>query len=126
MAMQTHVLIVDDEPAILEIVGDFFRARGFSVAVANSSAQARIALEKQSYAVVLADLHLGSYINLDGLDVARYARERSPMGQIFLMSGCFPTEIRVIAENLGLSGLLQKPFRLSEVSSVMRSDHFAA
>ena len=66
-----RVLVVDDEPKIVEVVGDYLRSAGFSVTTAADGDGAIASARARPPDLVVLDLGLPG---LDGLDVARELR----------------------------------------------------
>src|SRR5690606_13434346 len=75
------VLIVDDEPKIVEVVGDYLRNAGFSVTTASDGQSALASARARPPDLVVLDLGLPV---LDGLDVARELRRTSAVPIIML------------------------------------------
>src|SRR5215469_13601910 len=75
------VLVVDDEPAIVELLRDFLEAEGFSVEIARDGREALATLDRTPVACVLLDVMMP---DLSGFDVCRRVRERSDVPLLFL------------------------------------------
>ena len=75
------VLVVDDEPAIVELLRDFLEAEGFCVETARDGHEALAALDHAPVACVLLDVMMP---DLSGFDVCRRIRERSDVPLLFL------------------------------------------
>jgi two-component system OmpR family response regulator len=115
-----HILIVDDEPAILDLVQDYLEAQGFRVSTALDGVEMDAVLGEGSVELVLLDLTLPGD---DGLTLARRLRDTSGVGIIMLTSRAELSD-RVIGLETGADDYLPKPFHLREllarVKSVMR------
>jgi len=115
-----RVLVVDDEPKIVEVVGDYLRSAGFSVITA-ADGQGAVALARaRPPDLVVLDLGLPG---LDGLDVARDLRRASPVPIIMLTARGAETD-RVVGLELGADDYLVKPFSprelVARVGAVLR------
>lgn len=111
------VLVVDDEPKIVEVVGDYLRTAGFSVTTA-ADGEGAIALAKaRPPDLVVLDLGLPG---LDGLDVARELRRASPVPIIMLTARREETD-RVVGLELGADDYLVKPFSPRELVARVRA-----
>jgi DNA-binding response OmpR family regulator len=75
------VLVVDDEPAIAELLRDFLEAEGFGVEIARDGHEALATLDRTPVACVLLDVMMS---DLSGFDVCRRIRERSDVPLLFL------------------------------------------
>ena len=112
-----RVLVVDDEPKIVEVVGDYLRSAGFSVITA-ADGQGAVALARaRPPDLVVLDLGLPG---LDGLDVARDLRRASPVPIIMLTARGAETD-RVVGLELGADDYLVKPFSPRELVARVRA-----
>jgi DNA-binding response OmpR family regulator len=111
------VLVVDDEPKIVEVVGDYLRTAGFSVTTAADGERAVASARARPPDLVVLDLGLpGS----DGLDVARELRRLSPMPIIMLTARGEETD-RIVGLELGADDYLVKPFSPRELVARVRA-----
>src|SRR5690349_3475658 len=83
MAAEPHrVLVVDDEPNIVDVVSMALRFQGFAVESASSGAQALAAVDSFRPHIMVLDVMLG---DMEGFEVARrLGAERSRVPIIFL------------------------------------------
>jgi two-component system, OmpR family, alkaline phosphatase synthesis response regulator PhoP len=112
-----HVLVVDDEPKIVEVVGDYLRGAGFSVTTAADGEVAVASARARPPDLVVLDLGLPG---LDGLDVARELRRASPVPIIMLTARGEETD-RVLGLELGADDYLVKPFSPRELLARVRA-----
>jgi two-component system, OmpR family, alkaline phosphatase synthesis response regulator PhoP len=111
------VLVVDDEPKIVEVVGDYLRGAGFSVTTAADGEGAVASARARPPDLVVLDLGLPG---LDGLDVARELRHASPVPIIMLTARGEETD-RVLGLELGADDYLVKPFSPRELLARVRA-----
>jgi DNA-binding response OmpR family regulator len=111
------VLVVDDEPKIVEVVGDYLRSAGFSVTTAADGDRAVASARARPPDLVLLDLGLPGR---DGLDVARDLRRTSPVPIIMLTARGDETD-RVLGLELGADDYLVKPFSPRELLARVRA-----
>jgi DNA-binding response OmpR family regulator len=111
------VLVVDDEPKIVEVVGDYLRSAGFSVTTAADGEGAVASARARPPDLVVLDLGLPG---LDGLDVARELRRASPVPIIMLTARGEETD-RVLGLELGADDYLVKPFSPRELLARVRA-----
>ena len=111
------VLVVDDEPKIVEVVGDYLRSAGFSVTTAADGDGAVASARARPPDLVVLDLGLPG---LDGLDVARELRRASPVPIIMLTARGEETD-RVLGLELGADDYLVKPFSPRELLARVRA-----
>lgn len=106
------VLVVDDDPIVLESCERVLASEGFAVAVAASGAEGLEALEGGDFDLMLVDVKMPE---LDGLQLLALSRKRHPRIPILLMSG-YPTSETVAATmESGADGFLPKPFTPEEL-----------
>ena len=75
MKQSYRLLVVDDEPDMVETCRKILERRGYRVVTALSGSKALEALQQGHFDLVLADLRLP---DLDGLEVLRAAKRRDP------------------------------------------------
>jgi two-component system, OmpR family, alkaline phosphatase synthesis response regulator PhoP len=112
-----RVLVVDDEPKIVEVVGDYLRSAGFSVSTAADGEGAVAMARARPPDLVVLDLGLPGP---DGLDVARDLRRTSPVPIIMLTARGTETD-RVLGLELGADDYLVKPFSPRELLARVRA-----
>lgn len=123
-AQQPHVLIVDDEPSIREVLEIFFEQRGFQVSVCEDAAQAEEQLKGQRYSFILTDLRLPKG---GGMRVLALAQEHQPRCPVVIMTAFASTATAIEAMKRGAYDYLTKPFELDalDVISQKAIDHSA-
>jgi two-component system response regulator PilR (NtrC family) len=93
-----HILIVDDEKSICELVEITFRKEGHRVEVATSGEAAKRRLSSQIFDIVISDIRMP---DCSGVDLLRYAREISPTSVFLLITGVPTVETAIAAVNAG-------------------------
>lgn len=113
----THVLIVEDEPAIAELVEEALSIHGFSVEVAHDGREGLRRARERRPDIVLTDLMM-PYVS--GVDMAAALRESSEMRDlpIVLMSAVDSPPPR--AAEL-CNGFLRKPFDVKKLLDAVRN-----
>src|SRR6202171_524322 len=78
---QVHILVVDDERSICELLEITFRKEGHRVEVAHNVESAKRKLESQIFDIVISDVRMPGE---SGVDLLKFAKEISP-GSLFLL-----------------------------------------
>ena len=112
MAEPFRILVVDDEPAQLELVGGFLRKQGFEVAEAASGRAAVARFKQEPFDLVLTDQRMP---DLSGLDVLATVRAASPDTAVVIMTAYGTIETAVSAVKAGAADYLAKPLNLDEL-----------
>src|SRR4051812_20194886 len=112
-----RVLIVDDDPAIRQMLSEYLGEHGYAVAVAASGDAMRAELERARPAVVLLDVGLPGE---DGLTLARFLRERYEVG-IIMVTGADEVVDRVAGLEVGADDYIAKPFDPRELRARLKS-----
>jgi len=112
-----HVLVVDDDPAIVEIVRDYLSDAGYRVSTAHSGDEALSQVRSIRPDLIVLDLGLPG---LDGLDVARTIRQSLGVPIIMLTARSDEAD-RVVGLELGADDYLVKPFSPRELLARIRA-----
>jgi len=111
------VLLVEDEDRIASFVAKGLGARGFEVRRVASGGEAQAAVSEEIGVVVL-DLGLP---DVDGLEVLRRLRERSPRLPVVILTARGDIEDRVRGLDLGADDYVAKPFAIDELAARLRA-----
>jgi two-component system NtrC family response regulator len=107
-----RILVVDDEPTQLELVGGFLRKQGFEVAETASGRAAVARFKHEPFDLVLTDQRMP---DLSGLDVLETVRSVSPDTAVVIMTAYGTIETAVSAVKAGAADYLAKPLNLDEL-----------
>src|SRR5579862_212039 len=112
-----HILVVDDQKEICEMVQDYLTSEGYRVSTAHDGPGMRRVLAQQPTDLVILDLMLPGE---DGLTLARMLRDESDVG-IIILTGRGETVDRIIGLEMGADDYLPKPFHLRELLARVKS-----
>lgn len=116
-ATPTRVLVVDDEPALRQVLQIAFRRHGLEAVCAPGVRSAIESLQQnpQPYPLVLTDLVMpdGS-----GMDVLRAAKARSSATEVIVMTAHSTVEAAIDAMKTGAYDFITKPFSTAEVAAL--------
>jgi len=113
-----RILVVDDDLAVCQSVGDLLRAQSCEIETVTSGRAARNLLTKEHFHLVLSDVVMP---DIDGYDLFMFIREHYPDTPVVLMTAFFYDRDHVIKRSKldGLEGVLFKkpvePARLIEI-----------
>ena len=110
-AIPTRVLIVEDDPNIVDLIRSNLAVRGFDTIVSVDGLRALRLLETEAPDIVLLDLMLPE---ADGFELCRQIRERSAVG-IIVVSARGGERDKVTALHVGADDYLTKPFSIEEL-----------
>jgi len=116
MGVVLNILVVDDEPSIVELLSEYLRARGHRVWSASDGEEALALLEKRDLDLVLTDMKMPG---LSGLELLERLRDREPYIGTILMTGYGTIDSAIRAMKNGAQDYLIKPFKLREVHTAV-------
>jgi two-component system, OmpR family, response regulator len=115
---EARLLVVEDEPNILELLAASLRLAGFEVATATGGLEALRAAQRHRPDLVVLDVMLP---DLDGFDVARRLRSGDTRTPVLFLTARDATEDKVTGLTLGGDDYVTKPFSLEEVIARIRA-----
>ncbi|MBI2544557.1 MAG: response regulator [Candidatus Rokubacteria bacterium] len=112
-----RILVVDDEPIVAGLIAEGLRNEGYGdVVIANSGEQGLQVIEGDPPDVVFLDITMPG---MDGIEVLRRIRERSPDLPVIILSGWGTDRQLEAARQLGVTDVLQKPTPLKNLSQTL-------
>lgn len=111
------VLVIDDEPVVLEVIRRVLEEEGMSVAVANDAASGLAHRAAITCRLVLCDLMLPDGSGIDVISTMRERRRDLPM---IVITGYATPESAAGAREAGAAGFLPKPFTDVELLDAVR------
>ena len=114
VAVGPNILVVDDDELMAGMLADVLESRGYSVRVAMDATTGRRALDTADYDAVILDMYLP---DSDGMEVLRYALDRAPAPQVFVITARAEIPSAVEAMRLGAADYLAKPFDANDLTT---------
>ncbi|MEE3078460.1 MAG: response regulator [Bdellovibrionota bacterium] len=111
-----RMLVVDDEPELLEILSEYFELKDFNVFTAESGNKALEFLDKEKVDFVLSDIRMPDGDGIYLVKSLRAIDEKEPV--IYLYSGQIDKNSLSTDEDLlmmGVQKLIKKPFATEEI-----------
>jgi DNA-binding response OmpR family regulator len=112
-----HILVVDDDPRIRQMLTRYFEQEGYRVSAAADGAAMRAKLNASPVDVILLDVVMPGQ---DGLTIAREIRHKSDVGIIILTTRDEVLD-RVVGLEVGADDYVAKPFHLRDVLARVKS-----
>lgn len=104
-----HILVVDDERSICELLEITFRKEGYRVEVAHNVDAAKRKLESQIFDIVISDVRMPG---ATGVDLLKFTKEISPNSFFLLITGVPTVETAIAAINSGADRYVIKDHEL--------------
>ncbi|HQV30905.1 MAG TPA: response regulator [Calditrichia bacterium] len=118
-AIQKHtILVVDDEPGVLELICESLQIQGFDAIGAANPEEALAQLPGSGPTFALLDLNL-NWPGIDGIDLAREIQGIHPQTIIIIMTGYQNLKTSVEASRRHAYRYLIKPFQIDQLIGVM-------
>jgi two-component system, OmpR family, alkaline phosphatase synthesis response regulator PhoP len=115
--MAKKILVIDDEPKIVEICSDYLHAAGFDIITSGDGLDGLVLARAQKPDLVVLDLMLPG---MDGLDLCRTLQHESKVPIIMLTARIDETD-KLIGLELGADDYITKPFSPRELVARVRT-----
>ncbi len=109
---ELNVLVVDDEPAVRQVLAAAIGKAGYSVEGAGSAAEALAKLDKQPFDVVLSDVFMPV---TDGIELLKLARARGHSATFIMVTAFASVDSAIDAIRAGAWDYITKPVRNEEI-----------
>ena len=107
-----RILLVDDEPLILEGLSRLLAPRDYEVITAEGGCDAIIAIGKQQFDIILLDLGMP---DLSGAEVLRFIADRGVVTPVIVVSGESSIDAAINALRAGACDFVRKPYESEEL-----------
>ena len=107
-----HILIVDDDKRILELINDYLIKNNFMVSIANNAMEARKKIENIEFDLIILDIMMPGE---SGLKLTSSLKKNNFKTPILLLSALGNPEDRIKGREIGASDYLPKPFEPKEL-----------
>jgi DNA-binding NtrC family response regulator len=106
MPMEKKIMIVDDEPAVLELMLRIFNQSGFIAQGTTSGKEAFARISRGGFHLLLTDVHIP---DLNGIELIHKVHALFPRMEAMAMSGFGTEATKEKLERLGIFGYIEKP-----------------
>jgi len=123
MIKHLRVLVVDDDPDIVEVLKTFLVSRGYTVETANGGPEGLKTLDSGPFDLIITDIAMAG---INGFQLLKTARERFPQSGIVLMTAYDERYPLSQALSAGADGYISKPFTLKKFSLIFERAYWKA
>lgn len=116
-AMNSRILIVDDEAPIRALLGEHLQQVGYEVTLAASGAAALESLGHSDFDLVLTDVRMPG---MNGLELLGQIIRTRPAVGVLMLTACEDLTLAVNAMRIGALDYILKPFRLAEITASVK------
>lgn len=109
---QPRVLVVDDEPAIRQLIREFLASHDLDCAVAEDAEHAIHETQAGNFDVVIMDVRLPG---VSGMEALRQIKAQAPDQQVIMVTGLSEVETAAEAMRLGALDYMRKPLVLQDM-----------
>lgn len=109
-----HILVVDDEPQVCEVLADALIMRGHSVDTAKDGFDAIEKIRNNEYAIVLTDMDMP---RMDGMQLIEYIAKNHDGTDIIAITGHIMKYQYTDVVSAGAADFISKPFTLNELEA---------
>jgi diguanylate cyclase (GGDEF)-like protein/PAS domain S-box-containing protein len=108
-----RIVVLDDEPSILEVLGELLQDVGYDCTLTTSALKALEILQGGGYSLLITDLKMPE---MQGIEVLQRAKAHDPDLAVIVVTALLEVTSAVEALRSGADDYLLKPFNLSEIS----------
>jgi CheY-like chemotaxis protein len=112
-----HILVVEDNKSVQDVLSVILRSMGFEVALAKNGLEGLAVFLDGSFDVVLTDLQMPI---MDGSRLARLIKESSPDTPVILLTGADMDTVKERLEGGPVDSVIFKPFEIDDVQNTVQ------
>lgn len=113
-APKVRILIVDDDPAVLKLLGIAIGSFGFEFASAKNGREAIAILQEQEFEIVITDMMMPE---VDGMQLLEHVKKNHPRTDVIVVTGYTGTFSYMDVVRAGASDFITKPFNFDELEA---------
>ena len=115
--IELRILVIDDDPALLRSVGNYLKARGYRVYLAEGGTKGLDVLGREAVDIVITDIKMP---DMDGFQVLREVRGRFPGIEVIMITAYGDIESAVRAMREGAFDFFSKPFKVEALNTALQ------
>lgn len=112
MQEPTHILIVDDDQAVRDVLSEGLESSGYKCETACDGTEGLEKLRKNGFELVVSDIDMPE---MDGVQLLQEIRKTRPDTEIIMLTGVVDVDVAIQSMRLGACDYITKPFNLAEV-----------
>jgi CheY-like chemotaxis protein len=110
------ILVVDDEPMVLDLVARMLGKLGYPVDSAESSQEAIFRLTGSTYRLVITDFCMPV---MNGYQLAGWIKQHHPRTRVVIMTGCASIDTAALKNSRDIDACLFKPIGLKDLCNLL-------
>ncbi|MCP4581898.1 MAG: response regulator [candidate division Zixibacteria bacterium] len=114
---QRSVLVVDDEPDVLDVFKNILGSLGYRVSLESSSVKALEIIKRNDYDLIITDLIMPEMNGLELLQVIKSENRNIP---VIITAGIDIKDIDIDAGEFGEIEFIKKPFTINDIKQKLR------
>ncbi|MBN2789519.1 MAG: response regulator [Candidatus Delongbacteria bacterium] len=114
--MQKNILIIDDQPEILELLMEIIELLGHKVYSITSGTKVDEIFMDHDIDIVISDYQMP---DMTGYEIAEMIKSKYSNVKVYIVSGYHNVLSNEKMEKYGVSGLLDKPFKMDELKEIL-------
>ncbi|ROQ92305.1 ATP-binding response regulator [Desulfosoma caldarium] len=112
-----NILVVDDDPSVLELMGEVLRGEGCNPLLASNPMEALTLAESKECSLAFLDIELPG---MNGIELTGRLKAKDPHLDVVIMTGYGTLENAVQAIKIGVADFIRKPFSIEDVFMCLR------
>ena len=112
MAEQSHILVVDDEEALRNVLSSELSSSGYEVSTAGDGDEAIRAIQNKKFHLVLLDIKMP---HVDGFEVLRFIKKNYPTLKVIMLTGFADLKNAIESKKHGAEDFVSKPYDLVDL-----------
>ncbi len=115
--IQLSILVIDDDPHILQSIEDYLKARGHRVCLADGGTKGIEVLRREAVDIVITDIKMP---DMDGFQVLQEVRRLSPDTEVIMITGYGEIEAAVRSMREGAFDFFTKPLAVHDLAAALQ------
>ncbi|MDA3839328.1 MAG: response regulator [Candidatus Delongbacteria bacterium] len=111
------ILVIDDQPEILEILSEILEILGHEVHAITTGNDLEKIFDSHDIDIVISDYQMP---DMTGYDISKIIKEKYPSVKVYIVSGYHSVLSEEKMSKYGVSGLLDKPFKMEELKEILK------